>query len=113
VNAAAPSAKIPPSFQERGRRAGGTSPEWGESARRGGWAGPGLLPFPRGEIPERSHLFVIQSGCPAMNDRRWNMTQDSTKVAIVTIGAFQPSACSFTQPWNCSAAPRSTSRLTG
>jgi hypothetical protein len=41
------------------------------------------------------------------------MTQDSTKVAIVTIGAFQPSACSFTQPWNCSAAPRSTSRLTG
>src|ERR1700720_423720 len=33
---------------------------------------------------EKVHLFVIQSGCPAMNDRRLNMTQDSTKVAIVT-----------------------------
>src|SRR3984893_16903288 len=33
---------------------------------------------------EKVHLFIIQSGCPAMNDRRLNMTQDSTKVAIVT-----------------------------
>src|ERR1700720_2745818 len=33
---------------------------------------------------EKVHLFVIQSGCPAMNDRRLNMTQNSSKVAIVT-----------------------------
>jgi hypothetical protein len=33
---------------------------------------------------KKVHLFVIQSGCLAMNDRRLNMTQDSTKVAIVT-----------------------------
>src|SRR6266403_4443208 len=33
---------------------------------------------------EKVHLFVIQSGCPAMNDRRLKMTQDNTKVAIVT-----------------------------
>jgi 3-oxoacyl-[acyl-carrier protein] reductase len=33
---------------------------------------------------EKVHLFVIQSGRPAMNDRRLNMTQDSTKVAVVT-----------------------------
>src|SRR6202022_2947483 len=33
---------------------------------------------------EKVYLFVIQSGFPAMNDRRLNMTQDSTKVAIVT-----------------------------
>src|ERR1700731_4818090 len=32
---------------------------------------------------KKVHLFVIQSGCTAMNDRRLNMTQDSTKVAIV------------------------------
>src|SRR6267378_3227323 len=33
---------------------------------------------------EKVHLPVIQSGCPAMNDRRLKMTQDNTKVAIVT-----------------------------
>jgi 3-oxoacyl-ACP reductase-like protein len=32
---------------------------------------------------EQAHLSVI-SGCPAMNDRRLNMTQHNTKVAIVT-----------------------------
>src|ERR1700736_3520926 len=33
---------------------------------------------------EKVHLFVIQSGCPAMNDRRLKMTQNTGKVAIVT-----------------------------
>src|ERR1700736_7013014 len=33
---------------------------------------------------EKVHLPVIQSGGPAMNDRRLKMTKDSTKVAIVT-----------------------------
>src|ERR1700732_2718974 len=33
---------------------------------------------------EKVHLFVIQSGCPAMNHRRLKMTNETNKVAIVT-----------------------------
>jgi hypothetical protein len=66
--------------------------------------------------------FIVGAG----EDGRWNseaehldrlpaLTADlvGRKVDVIAATAAPSSAWSFTQSWNCSAAPRSTSRLTG